>query len=93
MSPQLRNTGAPVLHALRRVNEQLDDMPKHGMICAVHLMGDPWTFQDGLLTPTFKIKRKVVEGRFHDEIAVLYTQLGQSAQRTSSTERGISTDI
>jgi long-chain acyl-CoA synthetase len=93
IDPHLPNTGGSAKHILRQVNGRLTDMPKHGMVRAVYLMREPWTIQDGLLTPTLKIKRKVVEGRFHDEIVALYEQMGQSAQRTSSTERGTSTDI
>jgi long-chain acyl-CoA synthetase len=76
IAPHLPNTGGSAKHILRQVNGRLADMPKHGMVRAVYLMREPWTIQDGLLTPTLKIKRKVVEGRFHDEIVALYEQMG-----------------
>jgi len=66
---------------LQRISELLADMPKHGIVRAVHLMLEPCTIQNGLLTPTLKIKRKAIEHRFRGEIAALYEELGRSARR------------
>jgi long-chain acyl-CoA synthetase len=33
---------------------------------------EPWTIDNGLLTPTLKIKRPALEHRFEAEIAALY---------------------
>jgi hypothetical protein len=63
-------------------------MPKHGVVRAVHLMLEPWTIQDGLLTPTLKVKREAIEHRFRGEIAALYEQLGRSARRNTSANGG-----
>jgi hypothetical protein len=63
-------------------------MPKHGIVRAVHLMLEPCTIQNGLLTPTLKIKRKAIEHRFRDEIAAFYEELGRSARRSNMNANG-----
>jgi long-chain acyl-CoA synthetase len=39
----------------------------------VHLLTDPFTIEDGLLTPTMKIKRNEATKRFAEDIKRLYT--------------------
>ena len=50
----------------------LDAFPGYAQIHAVHLSLEPWTIENGLLTPTLKIKRQVIESRFSSEIRSLY---------------------
>ena len=38
----------------------------------LHLMSDPFTVENDLLTPTFKLKRNIAKTRFADEINALY---------------------
>jgi long-chain acyl-CoA synthetase len=38
----------------------------------VHLALEPWSVENGLLTPTLKLKRPEMEKRFADKIAELY---------------------
>ena len=62
-----------VLHAVtRRVKAALKDFPGYAKIRQVHLSLDPWTVDDGLLTPTLKIKRAKVLERFSGEIEGMY---------------------
>ena len=49
-------------------------------IVGVIRTAEPWTAENGLLTPTLKIKRSVVEGRFAAEIDALYTR--QNSRRS-----------
>jgi long-chain acyl-CoA synthetase len=51
---------ALVSHA-DKVNQEVD---KHARIGVVVISGDPWTIDNGMLTPTLKIRREQVEGRF-----------------------------
>jgi long-chain acyl-CoA synthetase len=39
---------------------------------AVHLSLSPWTVENGLITPTMKIKRPELEAHFADVIDALY---------------------
>ena len=88
VDPHSANASEAAPAVLQRINELLADMPKHGVVRAVHPMLEPWTIQDGLLTPTLKVKRKAIEHRFRDEIAALYEQLGRSAGRKMSADGG-----
>ncbi len=42
---------------------------------AVHLSAEEWTPENGMLTPTFKIKREIVKRKFEAELEALYQQL------------------
>jgi long-chain acyl-CoA synthetase len=65
---------------LTRLAERwLHGFPQHAQVHAVFLMLDPWTIENGLLTPTMKLKRARVEDAFADEIARLYA--GHAATR------------
>jgi long-chain acyl-CoA synthetase len=35
---------------------------------------EPWTIENGLITPTLKVKREAMERRFAGEIRELYAQ-------------------
>jgi long-chain acyl-CoA synthetase len=55
-----------------RVRERLQGFPGYAQVRAVHLTLDPWTIENGLLTPTLKVKRERLESRFGSEIQGLY---------------------
>ena len=63
-----------------RINWSSEPMPSskvfpgYARICGVIRTAEPWTVDNGILTPTLKIKRPVVESRFAAEIGVLYTR-------------------
>ena len=59
---------------VERANAQLEGFPGYARICGVIRTAEPWTVDNGILTPTLKIKRPVVESRFAAEIGVLYTR-------------------
>lgn len=46
--------------ALNRVAQQMKSFPGYTKIRKIALLHDPWTIENGLLTPTLKIKRNVV---------------------------------
>ena len=46
----------------------------HEKIRNFHLLPDPFTVDDGSLTPTLKLKRNVIEDRYADEIDALYAK-------------------
>ena len=52
---------AELLEAAQQVNDGVD---KHARIGAVIISRDPWTIDNGMLTPTLKIRREKIESRF-----------------------------
>lgn len=58
--------------ALKRIKATLHGFPKYARVRAVHMTLEPWTVENGLLTPTLKLKRPEMEKRFADQIAELY---------------------
>lgn len=58
--------------ALKKIKTTLGDFPKHARIRALHLSLDPWTVENGLVTPTMKLKRIEIEKRFASAIDGMY---------------------
>jgi len=61
----------------RRVAHQLKSFPRHAQVRRMHLEFEPWTVDDGLLTPTLKLKRSQVFERYRTEIDALYADRGR----------------
>lgn len=57
---------------VQRIRAALRDFPGYAKIRRVVLMLEPWTVDNGLLTPTLKVKRQKVLERFTSEVASLY---------------------
>lgn len=68
---------------LRRVGERLKQQPRYAKVRAVHLTLDAWTVENGLLTPTLKTRRPLLEAKYSRDIAALYAATATS--RTAST--------
>jgi long-chain acyl-CoA synthetase len=64
-----QNTIAAVIDKL---NELVGHFPGYAQIRAVYLCLEPWTIEDGSLTPTLKIKRDILATRFAQQIDELY---------------------
>jgi long-chain acyl-CoA synthetase len=67
---------APAVEAalLARCAERLAEFPGYAQLHALHLSLEPWTIDDGLITPTLKIKREALQERFAQTIAALYAR-------------------
>ena len=63
---------AALAAALSRVQDRLKPFPGFAQVRAVHLGLEPWTVENGLVTPTMKARRDRLEARFADEIHRLY---------------------
>lgn len=57
---------------LRRVKKLTKGFPQYGVPRALILTLSPWTIENGMLTPTLKLKRHMIKARFQDEITKLY---------------------
>ncbi len=58
--------------ALTRVAQQMKTFPGYARIRRIALISDPWTIENGLLTPTLKLKRNQVLERYRDDYEKLY---------------------
>ena len=56
-------------HTLSQINSGLES---HQVLDHVVIMQSEWTIENDLLTPTLKVKRHVLEERFHDVIQASY---------------------
>ncbi len=57
---------------LKRVREALGDFPGYAKIRRLLLLLDPWTIDNGLMTPTLKFRRNRVIEQYRAEITSLY---------------------
>ncbi len=57
---------------LEKLHELLRSFPGHAKVRAVRLSLEPWTIDNGLITPTLKLKRSEIELRFATAISDLY---------------------
>jgi len=59
------DVGSSLEATLHEVNDMLES---HEKLSTIYVVGDPWTIENGLLTPTMKIKRDKLEARYADLI-------------------------
>jgi long-chain acyl-CoA synthetase len=83
LDPQVPNSRDAVDIALRRTGELLFDLPAHAQIRGLHLVLEPWTVENGLLTPTLKVKRQAVEDKYRKEVDQLYAYPRQSREQSN----------
>ena len=59
---------------IRRANAQLKAFPRYVRVRRVMAVKEPWTIENGLLTPTQKVRRRAVEAHYGELIKQLYPQ-------------------
>ena len=68
----------------RELREQVEDMngsiEKHARIGALIVSTEPWTIENGMLTPTLKLRRDEVETRFGEQAEALARQAAQQGE-------------
>lgn len=57
---------------LSRIDEQVKKFPGYARIVRVHLSLEPWSVENGLVTPTLKLKRAQVLKKMAEPVAKLY---------------------
>jgi long-chain acyl-CoA synthetase len=57
---------------LARVAKQIAAFPGYAQVRRIALLTEPWTIENGLLTPTLKLKRGKVLERYRGEVEKLY---------------------
>jgi long-chain acyl-CoA synthetase len=58
--------------ALARITAQMSSFPGYAQVRRVSLTLDPWTVENGMLTPTMKLKRAKVMEKFCAELDAMY---------------------
>jgi long-chain acyl-CoA synthetase len=73
LSPQAQGVARDSIEqALREQAETINqEIEKHARIGAVIVSMDPWTIDNGVLTPTLKLRREAVESRFGEQAEAL----------------------
>lgn len=71
-SPDALRTEAARHIVLDKMAQLLHAFPAHAQIHAVALLLDEWSINNGLLTPTLKVKRSLIEERYGPVIDMLY---------------------
>ncbi|AMP10029.1 AMP-binding enzyme family protein [Collimonas arenae] len=59
---------------LRKVQQASMHFPAYAVPRIVRIATEPWTLQNGLMTPTLKLKRNALLAHFHTDIENLYGQ-------------------
>ena len=57
---------------LQRINSQLDNFPGYAKVVRLSVAREPWSIENGLITPTMKLKRKSILERYMSELDHLY---------------------
>jgi long-chain acyl-CoA synthetase len=57
---------------LTRIARQLHDFPGYAKVRHVQLLREPWTMDNGLMTPTLKLKRNVILERYAQELGTMW---------------------
>ncbi|MBL7998820.1 MAG: long-chain fatty acid--CoA ligase [Candidatus Kapabacteria bacterium] len=61
-----------VAEVMRNINLHQTALAKYERIRKITLLAEPFTVENDMMTPTLKIKRKVVEKHYHNEIEAMY---------------------
>jgi long-chain acyl-CoA synthetase len=57
---------------IKRMAQQLHEFPGYAQIRRITMLLEPWTVDDGLLTPTLKMKRARIAKQYQAEIEAMY---------------------
>ncbi|ROR29841.1 AMP-dependent synthetase/ligase [Inmirania thermothiophila] len=57
---------------LARIAARISAFPGYAKVRRAHLTLEPWTIENGLITPTLKIRRNRILERYRNQVALLY---------------------
>ena len=63
-----------IRNATGRIKRALKDFPGYAKIRRITLLAEPWAIDNGLLTPTLKVKRQKVLEHHQDLIQAMYEE-------------------
>lgn len=70
--PECLDTPQAKAYALTCVAQQMHAFPGYARIRRIALLADPWSVENGLLTPTLKLKRSMIVERYRKKYDALY---------------------
>jgi len=70
--PQSLQSSQAKAYALQRVTQLIQSFPGYARIRRIALLSEPWSTDNGLLTPTLKVKRAKVLEHYQQDFAALY---------------------
>jgi long-chain acyl-CoA synthetase len=59
-------------YIIERISELMRAFPGYAIIRRVALLHDPWTVENGLMTPTLKLRRQSILKYYHERVITLY---------------------
>jgi long-chain acyl-CoA synthetase len=74
LAPESLSAPAATEAVIARIDACTKAFPRYGQPRKVVLTREGWTIENGLLTPTLKLKRRNLEARFAQEIARVYAR-------------------
>ncbi|MES9870036.1 MAG: AMP-dependent synthetase/ligase [Sedimenticola sp.] len=72
MSPESLRAPKVISTVMDHINDAIRDFPGYAKIRRITLQLEPWSVDNGLLTPTLKVKRAKVLERFAKEVDAMY---------------------
>jgi long-chain acyl-CoA synthetase len=57
---------------LARIGSRLKEFPGYAQVRRLHATLEPWTVENGLLTPTLKLKRQQIQEKYQEAVDALY---------------------
>ncbi len=74
---ELLNNPEVIEEIKRRIGALTEKLPSHEQIRDLRLLVDGFTQENGMLTPTLKVRRKEVEKRFAQLVDEMYARVGK----------------
>ena len=75
--PEILTNKAVIREILKRIKTACKSFPQYGVPRSVLLLKEPWTIENDSLTPTLKLKRRVILAKHGNEIEKLYEDFGK----------------
>ncbi len=76
LRPDTLNDGRVNRMLLAKLSGHLKDFPGYAQVRRAHFTLEPWTVENGLLTPTMKMKRAKIAERYAQEVDSLFSHVG-----------------
>ncbi len=59
---------------LRQIAKRIDSFPGYAKIPKVAVIPEPWTVENGLITPTMKMRRRLINAKYDSKIESIYEE-------------------